>query len=224
MRSSCGGRSCFSRSADTAPPTIPDTMPSRDEILDELGLGPRWRLRVAREPGVGVGAAQTQHSPAAPKGEPSSREARIAALEWRDFAADVDACTACGLYRGRKKSVPGVGDPNADWLFVGEGPGAEEDAKGEPFVGQAGKLLDSMLAALGLARGANVYIANVVKCRPPGNRTPEPAEAAACRALSRPPDRAFAPARHRCAGKERRHDAARCRRHDWQPARTRAPL
>jgi uracil-DNA glycosylase family 4 len=156
-------------------------MPSRDEILDELGLGPRWRLRVAREPVVDVGAAQTQHPPAATKGEPNSRDARIAALEWRDFAADVDACTACGLYRGRKKSVPGVGDPNADWLFVGEGPGAEEDAKGEPFVGQAGKLLDSMLAALGLARGANVYIANVVKCRPPGNRTPEPAEAAACR-------------------------------------------
>ena len=152
-------------------------MASRDEILDELGLGPRWRLRVAREPGVRVGAAQTQHPPAAPKGEPGSREARIAKLEWRDFAADVDACTACGLYRGRKKSVPGVGDPNADWLFVGEGPGAEEDAKGEPFVGQAGKLLDSMLAALGLARGANVYIANVVKCRPPGNRTPEPAGA-----------------------------------------------
>jgi uracil-DNA glycosylase family 4 len=156
-------------------------MPSRDEILDELGLGPRWRLRVARESAVSAGAAQAQHPPAAPKGEAPSRDARIAALEWRDFAADVDACTACGLYRGRKKSVPGVGDPDADWLFVGEGPGAEEDAKGEPFVGQAGKLLDSMLAALGLARGANVYIANVVKCRPPGNRTPEPAEAAACR-------------------------------------------
>ena len=73
-----------------------------------------------------------------------------------------------------------MGDPNAEWLFVGEGPGAEEDATGEPFVGQAGKLLDSMLAALGLARGAGVYIANVVKCRPPGNRTPEPAETAAC--------------------------------------------
>ncbi len=112
---------------------------------------------------------------------PEARAARIAALEWRDFAADVDACTACPLCRGRRKSVPGVGDPNAEWLFVGEGPGAEEDAKGEPFVGQAGKLLDNMLAALGLARGANVYIANVVKCRPPGNRTPEPAEADACR-------------------------------------------
>jgi uracil-DNA glycosylase family 4 len=147
-------------------------VPSRDDILVEMGLGPVWRLRVARTGDAGAGPAQDV--------ETGGRAARIAALEWRDFAADVDACTACGLYRGRKKSVPGVGDPNADWLFVGEGPGAEEDMKGEPFVGQAGKLLDSMLAALALARGANVYIANVVKCRPPGNRTPEPAETSAC--------------------------------------------
>jgi uracil-DNA glycosylase family 4 len=143
-------------------------MPTRDDILDELGLAPVWRLR-----------QRAVHDPAA-DASPVDRAARIAALEWHDFAADVEACTACGLCRARKKSVPGVGDPNAEWLFVGEGPGAEEDAKGEPFVGQAGKLLDSMLAALGLARGDNVYIANVVKCRPPGNRTPEPAEAAAC--------------------------------------------
>jgi uracil-DNA glycosylase family 4 len=143
-------------------------MPTRDDILDELGLAPVWRLR---ERAVPVTTADAS---------PVDRTARIAALEWRDFAADVEACTACGLCRARKKSVPGVGDPNAEWLFVGEGPGAEEDAKGEPFVGQAGKLLDSMLAALGIARGDNVYIANVVKCRPPGNRTPEPAEAAAC--------------------------------------------
>ena len=74
----------------------------------------------------------------------------------------------------------GVGDRNADWLFVGEGPGAEEDARGEPFVGQAGKLLDNMLAAIGLKRGADVYIANAVKCRPPENRTPAPEEIAAC--------------------------------------------
>jgi len=141
-------------------------MPTRDEILDELGLAPVWQLRQRGVPDADA--------------SPVDRAARIAALEWRDFAADVEACTACGLCRARKKSVPGVGDPNAQWLFVGEGPGAEEDAKGEPFVGQAGKLLDSMLAALGLSRGANVYIANVVKCRPPGNRTPEPAEAAAC--------------------------------------------
>jgi len=156
-------------------------MPSRDEILGELGLGPIWRLRVVRKPDAGAGAADAKPATAARERETDNREARIAVLEWRDFAADVDACTACGLYRGRKKSVPGVGDPDADWLFVGEGPGAEEDAKGEPFVGQAGKLLDSMLAALGLARGVNVYIANVVKCRPPGNRTPEPGETAACR-------------------------------------------
>jgi DNA polymerase len=77
--------------------------------------------------------------------------------------------------------VPGVGDPRAQWFFVGEAPGAEEDARGEPFVGQAGRLLDNMLAALGLARDRNVYIANVLKCRPPNNRTPEPAEAEACR-------------------------------------------
>ncbi len=106
---------------------------------------------------------------------------RIETLEWRGFAADVEACTACGLARGRKKSVPGVGDADAEWLFVGEAPGAEEDARGEPFVGQAGRLLDAMLAALGMARGTNVYIANVLKCRPPGNRAPEPAEAEACR-------------------------------------------
>jgi DNA polymerase len=77
--------------------------------------------------------------------------------------------------------VPGVGDVHAQWLFVGEAPGAEEDAKGEPFVGQAGRLLDNMLAALGMKRGQNVYIANVLKCRPPGNRTPTPLEVEACR-------------------------------------------
>ncbi len=77
--------------------------------------------------------------------------------------------------------MPGVGDANAEWLFVGEAPGAEEDARGEPFVGQAGRLLDNMLAALGIARGRNVYIANVLKCRPPNNRAPEPSESDACR-------------------------------------------
>ncbi len=77
--------------------------------------------------------------------------------------------------------MPGVGDVHAQWLFVGEAPGGEEDARGEPFVGQAGRLLDNMLAALGMKRGQNVYIANVLKCRPPGNRTPSPLEVEACR-------------------------------------------
>jgi DNA polymerase len=92
----------------------------------------------------------------------------------------VRVCTACGLCRQRKQAVFGVGDESAPWLFIGEGPGAEEDEQGEPFVGQAGKLLDSMLAAIGIQRGREAYIANVVKCRPPGNRTPTPEEAATC--------------------------------------------
>jgi DNA polymerase len=93
----------------------------------------------------------------------------------------VATCRQCGLCEARKQAVLGVGDRNADWLFVGEGPGAEEDARGEPFVGQAGKLLDSMLAAIRLRRGESVYIANAVKCRPPENRTPTPEETATCR-------------------------------------------
>jgi DNA polymerase len=112
---------------------------------------------------------------------PDARLARISTLTWQSFAADVASCTACQLCRTRKKTVPGVGDVNAEWLFVGEAPGAEEDATGEPFVGQAGRLLDNMLAALGMARDNNVYIANVQKCRPPGNRTPVPTEIEACR-------------------------------------------
>lgn len=145
----------------------------RNEMLIEMGLTPQWVRRqvpVALPPG----------SPA-PATRDDDRGARIAALLWRDLAADVDACTACNLCRTRNCAVPGVGDTEAEWLFVGEAPGAEEDARGEPFVGQSGRLLDNMLAALRLSRQRNVYIANVLKCRPPDNRTPEAAEAAACR-------------------------------------------
>ena len=101
-------------------------------------------------------------------------------MEWPEIKARVAGCTDCPLHANRKKTVFGVGDEGASWLFVGEGPGAEEDAQGEPFVGQAGKLLDNMLAAIGLKRGADVYIANIIKCRPPGNRNPEPHEALQC--------------------------------------------
>ena len=97
-----------------------------------------------------------------------------------ELKSSASACTVCDLHKARKQAVFGVGDEKAEWLFVGEGPGAEEDESGEPFVGQAGKLLDNMLAAIELQRGKNVYIANVVKCRPPGNRNPEPGEAHAC--------------------------------------------
>lgn len=100
--------------------------------------------------------------------------------DWEQLRVLVSECRACGLCERRKQAVLGVGHEAAPWLFVGEGPGADEDELGEPFVGQAGRLLDSMLAAIGCRRGREVYIANVVKCRPPGNRTPTTEEAAAC--------------------------------------------
>jgi DNA polymerase len=99
---------------------------------------------------------------------------------WSELKAQVKDCTACKLRAGCTQTVFGVGDEDADWLFVGEGPGAEEDERGEPFVGQAGKLLDNMLTSIKLKRGNKVYIANVVKCRPPNNRAPEADEVATC--------------------------------------------
>jgi uracil-DNA glycosylase len=95
------------------------------------------------------------------------------------FARQVAGCTRCRLSEGRTQVVFGVGNPNADLMFVGEGPGFHEDKQGIPFVGQAGKLLDKLLGGIGLDRG-DVYIANIVKCRPPGNRDPVPDEKEAC--------------------------------------------
>jgi len=127
-------------------------------------------------------ARPSDPSPAspAPARASSARAAGILALDWDPLAAEVSGCTACPLSRTRRCTVFGTGDRRARWMFVGEGPGAEEDATGLPFVGQAGRLLDSMLAALGLARDRDVYIANIVKCRPPGNRVPAAEEVAAC--------------------------------------------
>jgi len=115
---------------------------------------------------------------AAMDGGPISHAA--ASAGWDELRALVAACRACGLCKQRKQAVFGVGAESGPWLFVGEGPGADEDEQGEPFVGQAGRLLDNMLAAIGCRRGQDTYIANVVKCRPPGNRTPTAEEAAAC--------------------------------------------
>ncbi|MGR8920610.1 MAG: uracil-DNA glycosylase, partial [Gammaproteobacteria bacterium] len=100
-------------------------------------------------------------------------------LDWAALRARVAACTACGLAAGRTQTVFGVGDEDADCLVVGEAPGAEEDRRGEPFVGRAGQLLDAMLAAIGQPR-ERVYIANILKCRPPRNRDPRPDEVVAC--------------------------------------------
>ena len=145
----------------------------REEMLKEMGLWPQWRLRqhvpIPEQASAGDSPAQ-----------PADRRTRIMQMDWDALKACVASCTDCELHARRNKTVFGVGDERASWLFVGEGPGADEDAQGEPFVGQAGKLLDSMLAAIKLRRGNDVYIGNIVKCRPPGNRTPQPAEALAC--------------------------------------------
>jgi len=129
----------------------------RHDVLAEMGLAPVWRLR--------------ERARAEAKGEEPG---------WIEIKQAVPACTACSLHKSRTQTVFGVGDENADWMLIGEAPGAEEDRLGDPFVGQAGKLLDNMLAAIGLSRAENVYIANVLKCRPPGNRNPEPEEVAQC--------------------------------------------
>lgn len=163
----------------------------RDELLREIGISPVWRLRDAPQaeaeaatfaPIAELAAREPEVPAAAPAASAGGGAGPVAGLDWPALKACVADCTACALHQKRNKTVFGVGDENADWLFVGEGPGADEDAQGEPFVGQAGKLLDNMLAAIALQRGKNVYIANIVKCRPPGNRNPQPEEAAACSA------------------------------------------
>lgn len=115
-----------------------------------------------------------------PSAPPAAALASVADLGWDELEARVADCQRCRLCEKRTQTVFGVGDREADWMLVGEAPGENEDKQGEPFVGQAGKLLDSMLHALSLERSNNVYIANVIKCRPPGNRNPEPDEVARC--------------------------------------------
>jgi uracil-DNA glycosylase family 4 len=145
---------------------------SRETVMKELGLWPVWRLRASpatepvAEPILEVHTVALQAAPAP--------------TDWISLREAVATCTACKLHQTRTQGVLGSGDLNADWLIVGEAPGADEDAQGEPFVGAAGRLLDAMLAAIDLKRGHNVYIANVLKSRPPGNRNPEADEVAAC--------------------------------------------
>ncbi len=125
-------------------------------------------------------AALESEAPAVPAQPIAARPTGLASMDWEALAETVAGCRACKLCHGRRNTVFGVGDTQADWLVVGEAPGENEDLQGEPFVGQAGKLLDNMLRSLGLDRSSNVYIANVLKCRPPGNRNPEPEEVAQC--------------------------------------------
>lgn len=116
--------------------------------------------------------------------EPACAQAEVRTgageYNWDELRTAVAACTRCPLHSSRTQTVFGVGSPVADWMIIGEAPGAEEDRRGEPFVGRAGKLLDEMLIAIGEAR-ESVFIANILKCRPPNNRDPSPDEAASCR-------------------------------------------
>jgi len=125
-------------------------------------------------------APSSRAAPVAAEARPDERAQHIARMDWETLRSSVGECTACALHQGRTNTVFGAGDERADWMLVGEAPGAEEDRQGEPFVGQAGALLEAMLAAISLQRGRDVYIANVLKCRPPGNRNPQPGEVAKC--------------------------------------------
>ncbi|MBB2486665.1 uracil-DNA glycosylase [Mitsuaria sp. WAJ17] len=123
--------------------------------------------------------------PAALVAAQGERAHAIQTMDWVQLRDSVASCRACGLCEGRQRTVFGVGHEQAHWMIIGEAPGEQEDLQGEPFVGQAGKLLDNMLRALGLGRGSaeapqQVFVANTLKCRPPRNRNPEPAELAQC--------------------------------------------
>ncbi|MGH8371677.1 MAG: uracil-DNA glycosylase [Gammaproteobacteria bacterium] len=156
----------------------------RTRYLHDLGVV-NW---VHRAPAVATPAATTAavpvtEAPVVPQASPvesAARQSAIAAMDWDALGAAVRSCTACGLRAGCTQTVFGVGARDARWLVIGEAPGADEDKQGEPFVGRAGQLLNSMLAAIGLKR-EQVYIANILKCRPPKNRDPKPDEAQLCR-------------------------------------------
>ena len=157
----------------------------RLEYLAALGLD-SWVQRTAEAqaapapaPAAVIAPAPAARTAVAPGAAAAAKEAREADADWSVLRARVAACTRCALSGTRTQTVFGVGNPKAEWLIVGEAPGADEDRKGEPFVGRAGQLLNSMLRAVGLKR-EQVYIANVLKCRPPGNRDPNPDEAAEC--------------------------------------------
>jgi uracil-DNA glycosylase family 4 len=186
-------------------------MSRRSVFLDEIGLGPLWLRRDGDTGPTGAELIEADMAPAPEipavpmaslaqdnaavsawaEAEPiSAPQAAVQAgistaeMDWVQLQKAVAGCTACGLCQGRKNTVFGVGDSKAKWLFIGEGPGRNEDIQGEPFVGPAGKLLDNILLAMGLKRGENAYIANIVKCRPTDgtgrDRPPAADEVAAC--------------------------------------------
>ena len=206
---------------------LPKAAPATPEIVassaDQAGAEDRFDAESARPAAAAPPVARVPAAPSAPRPRPAAppqsatpapesqsatalgpRPEGVADMDWPQLEAAVAACRACGLCAGRTQTVFGVGARSADWMVIGEAPGENEDRQGQPFVGQAGKLLDAMLAAIGLSRQSDdatesvavsahlagaegqkglkrgVYIANVLKCRPPGNRNPQPDEIAQC--------------------------------------------
>ncbi len=150
----------------------------QNEYLRAMGI----RQWVARETSAGLVEVAAMELSAAPPGDAISRDENpLAALDWGALQERVESCTLCPLHETRTRTVFGTGNRKADWLIIGEAPGRDEDREGEPFVGRAGKLLTEMLFAAGYQR-KDVYIANILKCRPPNNRDPSPEEVACCHA------------------------------------------
>ena len=174
-----------------APPPLALDVRQR-AMLAEMGLGLGWP---STEPSVSVPQSPVGETPSAIPKAPAATPAPLATsapaplppanhLDWDALQTSVAGCQACGLCQSRTRTVFGTGDPQARWMVVGEAPGEHEDQLGEPFVGQAGQLLDNMLKAMRLHRGATgpqgVFITNVLKCRPPSNRNPTPQEVLQC--------------------------------------------
>jgi uracil-DNA glycosylase family 4 len=153
----------------------------RDEYLEAMGIE-QWvsrdRAIVMAAPQGTVTAAQAVTAAGVAE-NPGDRENGVSVLEWPELESRVACCTRCVLHETRTRTVFGTGNRTADWMIIGEAPGADEDRQGEPFVGRAGQLLTAMLGAAGLRR-EEVYITNILKCRPPGNRDPLPEEVACC--------------------------------------------
>ena len=164
--------------AATSAATATATVTEASAAADTTASGHATQLTQGLSPPPSAASVAETETSVAP--HPVPPVAAPTVTTWESLRAEVLTCTKCTLHTSRTQGVFGVGNREAQWLVVGEAPGAEEDRRGEPFVGRAGHLLDAMLRAIGLNRSNNVYIANVLKSRPPGNRDPKPEEVAAC--------------------------------------------
>ncbi|OZI39199.1 uracil-DNA glycosylase [Bordetella genomosp. 1] len=166
-------------------PAAPVASPAAATPAPAAGAAPAAdRVRIPVRSGPPPKPVKVEEAAAQEERTPAERAREVAARAGRadldELEGLVSACTACGLCEGRKHAVFGTGARQARWLVVGEAPGEQEDRQGLPFVGRSGQLLDAMLASIGMSREQDVFIANVIKCRPPGNRNPKPEEVAAC--------------------------------------------